>query len=546
MAVVWEQYAPNDSSQSLDEALDNLHAWSRGGQNLPKLPELQTAVCALTALPQANRALLSPSLSLKVAPPPSPLALQETRPEKGWVVSAVVLQTFAYSPSRGNYSFQGMSLTGATSTSSSSLLSLKPLGPRRGGPLKFPAVSCQKGSTVSGSTLEAPSCWGKKRGCGITRSAPFASLVRHSGSIEPSLQPPMDLESPGLPGWLGTCSCLRPVAGESNKQRKPPKCSRTFRKTKSIYVRWRSHQVPRETKEKKRIPQAEETDRVLVQGVPQHRRTEQKEPLASWFQSPLRFVYTACARCPLDSSFASPVLPRSSSIQTRVHPNHGKPMASVRPTLALFPHYDTLPASKTAPRILLCSLTQLNTRMALASWPPAMPGHIKPAKKTNLGLATAPLAGKQAPESRPSGTGPVEFPTAAVAQDPSASPFSGKVIPTAPTATKQKKAPGSKATRRAAKSQSDEKSHPAHAATPGHVEPVPDGSLGPSALPLSGKVTPIAPAVAETKKTSGLKATRRAANSQSDEKSHPAHVATPVQVEPALDGSLGPSPSSFG
>ena len=363
MAVVWEQYAPNDYSQSLDEALDNLHEWSRGGQNLPKL---QTAVCALTALPQANRALPSPSSSLKVAPTPSPLALQETRPEKGWVVSAVVPQTFAYSPSRGNYSFQGMPLTGATSTCSSSLLSPKPLGPRGGGPLKFPAVSCQKGGTVSGSTPEAPSCWGKKRDCGITGSTPIASPVRHSGSIEPSLQPPMNLRSSGLPGWLGKCSCLRPVAGESNKQRKPPKCSRTFRKTKSIYVRWRSHQVPRETKEKKRIPQAEETDRVLVQGVPQHRRTEQKEPLASWFQSPLRFVYTACARCPLDSSFSSPVLPRSSSIQTRVHPNHGKPMASVRPTLALFPHYDTLPASKTAPRILLCSLTQLNTRMALA------------------------------------------------------------------------------------------------------------------------------------------------------------------------------------
>jgi hypothetical protein len=51
-----------------------------------------------------------------VAPLPSPLAFQETRPEKGWVVSAVVPQTFAYSPSRGNYSFKGMPLTGATST----------------------------------------------------------------------------------------------------------------------------------------------------------------------------------------------------------------------------------------------------------------------------------------------------------------------------------------------------------------------------------------------------------------------------------------------
>ena len=110
MAVVWEQYAPNDSSQSLDEALDNLHAWSRRGRNLPKLSELQTAVCALTALPQANQALLSPSSSSKVAPLPSPLALQEPRPEKGWVVSAVTSQTFAYSPSRGNYSFQGMPL----------------------------------------------------------------------------------------------------------------------------------------------------------------------------------------------------------------------------------------------------------------------------------------------------------------------------------------------------------------------------------------------------------------------------------------------------
>ena len=47
MAVVWEQYAPNDSSQSLDEALDNLHEWSRGGQKMAKLPKLHIAADAL-------------------------------------------------------------------------------------------------------------------------------------------------------------------------------------------------------------------------------------------------------------------------------------------------------------------------------------------------------------------------------------------------------------------------------------------------------------------------------------------------------------------
>ena len=67
MAVVWEQYAPNDSSQSLDEALNNLHRWSFGG---PKTAKLQTAV--LTALPQVNASLLPPSPSFKVTPLSSP------------------------------------------------------------------------------------------------------------------------------------------------------------------------------------------------------------------------------------------------------------------------------------------------------------------------------------------------------------------------------------------------------------------------------------------------------------------------------------------
>ena len=105
MAVVWEQYAPNDSLQSLDEALDNLHRWSVGGQKIGELQNLQTAAQALTALPQVGRALLSPSSSSKVTPfasstltysgmpllgatsTCSPLVVQDTSPETGWFVT---------------------------------------------------------------------------------------------------------------------------------------------------------------------------------------------------------------------------------------------------------------------------------------------------------------------------------------------------------------------------------------------------------------------------------------------------------------------------
>ena len=37
MAVVWKRHAPNDSSQGLDEALGNLHEWSRGGPKSKRL-----------------------------------------------------------------------------------------------------------------------------------------------------------------------------------------------------------------------------------------------------------------------------------------------------------------------------------------------------------------------------------------------------------------------------------------------------------------------------------------------------------------------------
>ena len=164
MAVVWEQYAPNDYSQSLDDALDNLHEWSRGGRKSAKLPELKTAATALTAPPQVDQALSLPVSLLKVVPPIppplpysgtslsdatstcSPFASRENRPETGWVVSPITSLTLAYS---------GIPLVGTTSTCSSFLSLPKTLGPRRGGPLKFPAMP---ESIVPGSTLEAPSC----------------------------------------------------------------------------------------------------------------------------------------------------------------------------------------------------------------------------------------------------------------------------------------------------------------------------------------------------------------------------------------------------
>ena len=71
-AVVLEQYAPNDSSQSLDEALDNLHRWSVGGPVNSKTVKLQNAV--LTALPQVDTSssLLPASPLFEVTLPSSP------------------------------------------------------------------------------------------------------------------------------------------------------------------------------------------------------------------------------------------------------------------------------------------------------------------------------------------------------------------------------------------------------------------------------------------------------------------------------------------
>ena len=108
-----------------------------------------------------------------------------------------------------------------------------------------------------------------------------------------------------------------------------------------------------------------------------------------------------------------------------------------------------------------------------------------------------------------------------------------------------KKTSDPKATRPAAKSQNDKKSHPAHApVAPIKTKPIPAGSLGPSALPLSGKVTPTALAVAETKKISNPKATRPAAKGQSDEKSRPAHApaatAKAKPVSASIVSPLGP------
>ena len=133
-----------------------------------------------------------------------------------------------------------------------------------------------------------------------------------------------------------------------------------------------------EKEEKKRFPQAEEASRALVCRVHEDRRAEQEKSLVSWLQNPLRFVYTACTVRPLHSSFLSSVLPSPSSIQSRVHPDHRKPLARVRPPLTLPTR--PLPGSKTAPRSR-STLTQLSTRMDFASRLPAMPRHIKPARK---------------------------------------------------------------------------------------------------------------------------------------------------------------------
>ena len=51
MAVVWEQFAPTNTSQSLDESLDNLHHWAMGA---PLSPADTQKILGLTAAPQVE------------------------------------------------------------------------------------------------------------------------------------------------------------------------------------------------------------------------------------------------------------------------------------------------------------------------------------------------------------------------------------------------------------------------------------------------------------------------------------------------------------
>ena len=288
MAVVWEQYAPNDSSQSLDEALDNLHRWSCGGQKVEKLQKLQTA--ALTALPQVDTSLLPPSSSFKVTSLASP--------------------TFTYS---------GMPLSGTTSTCSP--FSVQDTRPEKGWFVKFPAVP---ESDVPGSTSKAPSCWVKKRSHGISGRL-IARPERRGGYTEHPIR---------LTQRLRNASCFRPLAGESYKIEDPLKCSRTFRKTQPKPSRWSSH-----------LNFGEEE--VAQDDASQDSRDKQENPLAERIQNPLKSVPVRnpdniSSLCPL--LFAS-TLPSSSSIPSRVRTVHRKLMAVFRPYR--LPGY-SLPRGRTA------------------------------------------------------------------------------------------------------------------------------------------------------------------------------------------------------
>ena len=200
MAVVWEQYAPNDSSQSLDEALDNLHRWSFGGPVRQKTVKLQSAALPLTAFPQVE------------APPPPTLPVFEVTPPS--------LPTFAYS---------GMPLRGATSSCLPSLAQVpEPKKLKTGWSVKFPAVP---ENSVSGSTLEAPSYGGKKRGHG-TSGRFIARPERRGGSFEHPVRP-LIFKRSSLSRRRMNAPCFRPVVGESYKFEDPPVCSRMFQKKSS-------------------------------------------------------------------------------------------------------------------------------------------------------------------------------------------------------------------------------------------------------------------------------------------------------------------------
>ena len=201
-----------------------------------------------------------------------------------------------------------MPLSGITSTCSPLFSLSKTLGPRRGGQLKFPAMPER---IVPGSTFEAPSCWGKKQGRGISRSLLKASPERRGGCIEPPIQPPMNLKSSGLPGWLGKSSCSRPVAGESYKFEDSSICPRTFQNPPSNYGCWRSHLHFGEEEDERQVDQDDGG---------QDSCHAQENPLVRRFQSPLQSVfvrnsYPDPSLCP---SFLSSILSSSSSIQTRV------------------------------------------------------------------------------------------------------------------------------------------------------------------------------------------------------------------------------------
>ena len=176
--------------------------------------------------------------------------------------------------------------------------------------------------------------------------------------------------------------------------------------------------------------------------------------------------------------------------------------------------------------------------MALATAPKGKADDFKATRPA----ATSQNGEKAHPAPAPAATAKAK-PISAGSLGPSAFPLSGKVTPTALAVAETKKTSDSKATRPAAKSQIDENSHPAHAPVAAiKAKPISAGSLGLSALPLSGKVTPIAPAVAEMKKTSDSKATWPAAKGQIDEKSHPAHApVASIKAKPIPASSLGPS-----
>ena len=167
----------------------------------------------------------------------------------------------------------------------------------------------------------------------------------------------MNLNSSGLPSWLGKCSCSRPVAGESNKTEEPPKCSRTFQKPQSIYGRWRSH-LHAGKKEEERQADQDEGGQDSGHG--------KEDPLDSGFQSPLQPVFVRNPH--LDPSLCPLFLPlvhsTSSCLLTRVRVVHTKPMALHRPYR--FP-VCPVPWSRTA-------LTKLNAGLA-----PALPLLARPA-----------------------------------------------------------------------------------------------------------------------------------------------------------------------